>query len=104
MLHQPERPKVLVIDEPELGLHPFAITHLANLFRSVATEANLQIVAATQSTAFVNQLVPSKILAVDRDERDASTFRRPTDGEIAGWLEAYGLGDLSENVIGGRPR
>ncbi len=105
MLHQPERPEVLVIDEPELGLHPFAITHLANLFRSVATEANLQIVAATQSTAFVNQLDPSELIVVDRDEHDASTFRRPTEAEIAGWLEEYGLGDLWEkNVIGGRPR
>ena len=105
MLHQPERPEVLVIDEPELGLHPFAITHLANLFRSVATEANIQIVAATQSTAFVNQLDPSEIIVVDRDERDASTFRRPTEAEIGGWLDEYGLGDLWEkNVIGGRPR
>lgn len=105
MLHQPERPDVLVIDEPELGLHPFATTLLANLFRSVATERSIQIVAATQSTAFVNQLSPDEIIVVDRDQQSGSTFRRPTEQEIGGWLDEYGLGDLWEkNVIGGRPR
>lgn len=105
MLHQPEIPEVIVIDEPELGLHPFAITLLANLFRSVATERSIQIVAATQSTAFVNQLSPEEIIVVDRDPNTGSTFRRPTEQEISGWLDEYGLGDLWEkNVIGGRPR
>ncbi len=105
MLHQPEPPEVIVIDEPELGLHPFAITVLANLFRSVATERSVQIVAATQSTAFVNQLSPEEIIVVDRDQQNGSTFRRPTEQEISTWLDEYGLGDLWEkNVIGGRPR
>ncbi len=105
MLHQPERPEVLVIDEPELGLHPFAITLLANLFRSIATESDIQIVAATQSTAFVNQLSPEEIIVVDRDANTGSTFRRPTEQEISSWLDDYALGDLWEkNVIGGRPR
>lgn len=105
MLRQPQRPQVLVIDEPELGLHPFAIVYLANLFRSVTVESGMQIVAATQSTALVNQLDPAEIIVVDRDAQDASVFRRPRATEIEAWLEEYALGELWEkNVIGGRPQ
>ncbi len=104
MLYQPERPTVVVVDEPELGLHPYAIGFLANLFRSTTREFQIQIIAATQSTAFVNQLQPEEVLVVDRDE-SGSVFKRPTEKEIEQWLDGYGLGDLWEkNVLGGRPR
>lgn len=93
-----------IVDEPELGLHPYAITFVANLFRSVTAEAPVQIIAATQSTAFVNQLQPEELVVVDRGE-EGSVFKRPTDAEVAAWLDGYGLGDPWEkNVIGGRPR
>jgi len=101
LLLQPELPSTVLLDEPELGLHPYAITILADLLRSAATRT--QVVVSTQSVTLVNQLSPEDILVVDRLE-SASVFRRLTQEEIATWLDDYALGELWEkNVLGGRP-
>lgn len=101
LLLQPELPSTVLLDEPELGLHPYAITILADLLRSAATRT--QVVVSTQSVTLVNQLSPEDILVVDRFE-GASVFRRLTQDEIATWLDDYALGELWEkNVLGGRP-
>lgn len=101
LLLQPELPSAILLDEPELGLHPYAITVLADLLRSAATRT--QVIVSTQSVTLVNQLSPEDILVVDRIE-GASMFRRLTQPEIATWLDDYALGELWEkNVLGGRP-
>lgn len=101
LLLQPELPSMVLLDEPELGLHPYAITVLVDLLRSAATRT--QVVVSTQSVTLVNQLAPEDILVVDR-ENGASVFRRLTEGEIATWLDDYALGELWEkNILGGRP-
>jgi predicted ATPase len=101
LLLQPTLPSTILIDEPELGLHPYAITLLANLLRSAA--AKTQVVISTQSVPLVNQFAPEDIVVVDR-EQGQSVFKRLNQQAIANWLEDYGVGDLWEkNVIGGRP-
>lgn len=102
LLLQPDLPSTILIDEPELGLHPFAITILVGLLRSASTQT--QVIVATQSTPLVNQLDPQDIIIVDRIDGQ-STFKRPNPDEIDIWMEDYGLGDLWEkNIIGGRPQ
>ncbi len=101
LLLQPKPPSTILIDEPELGLHPYAITVLASLFRSVATKT--QLIVSTQSVPLVNQLNLEDILVVDRLDGQ-STFRRLRPEEMTNWLDDYGLGDLWEkNLLGGRP-
>lgn len=103
LLQQPSglMPSTIVIDEPELGLHPFAITLLAGMLRSAATQT--QVIVSTQSVPLVNQFSPEDLIIVDR-EAGASTFRRLPQAEVELWMDEYGLGDLWEkNVIGGRP-
>ena len=101
LLLQPELPSLVLLDEPELGLHPYAITVLADLLRSAATRS--QVVVSTQSVTLVNQLSPEDILVVDRVD-GASVFRRLSQEEIATWMDDYSLGELWEkNVLGGRP-
>lgn len=101
LLLQPEPPTTILLDEPELGLHPFAITMLAEMMRSAAERT--QVIASTQSVTLVNQLTPEELIVVDR-EGSESKFRRFTEEEIATWLDDYALGDLWEkNVLGGRP-
>ena len=101
LLLQPDLPSLLLIDEPELGLHPFAINLLASLLQSAAERT--QVVVSTQSVTLVNQLAPEDMIVVDRQGRE-SIFRRPTAEQIADWLDDYSLGELWEkNVLGGRP-
>lgn len=101
LLLQPSPPTTVLLDEPELGLHPFAIAVLADLLRSAAQRT--QVIASTQSVTLVNQLSAEDLVVVDREGRE-STFRRPGEAEIGSWLDDYALGELWEkNVLGGRP-
>ena len=101
LLLQPKLPDTILIDEPELGLHPYAITLLASMLQSAATKT--QVIVSTQSAPLVNQFTPDDIIIVDRIDRQ-SVFKRPEPAEIESWLDEYGMGDLWEkNIIGGRP-
>lgn len=103
LLQPPEaRPKAIVIDEPELGLHPFAIHQLAAMIRSAATHT--QVIISTQSVTLMNQFQPEHVVVVDRDA-SGSTFRRISSDEVARWADEYALGEIWEkNIIGGRPQ
>ncbi len=104
LLLQPDKtlPDLLIIDEPELGLHPYAINIIGGLIRAVSEKT--QVIVATQSTAFVDCFEPEDIVVVERDGR-ASTFRRlENTQDLQEWLKEYSLSELWEkNVIGGRP-
>ena len=101
LLLQPFLPSTVLLDEPELGLHPYAITLLAELLRSASTKT--QVIASTQSTSLVNQFEPQDVLVVEREDGQ-SVFKRLDKGSMDEWLEDYGLGDLWEkNLLGGRP-
>lgn len=101
LLLQPDPPTTILLDEPELGLHPFAITVLVDLLRSAAQRT--QVIASTQSVTLVNQLAPEDLIVVDREGAE-STFKRLGEEEITSWLDDYALGELWEkNVLGGRP-
>jgi predicted ATPase len=94
-------PDTILIDEPELGLHPFAISVLADIFQQVAEQR--QLIVSTQSVELVNELAPEDVVVVDLDD-GASTFRRYTEDELTGWLADYAMGELwKRNVLGGRP-
>jgi predicted ATPase len=100
---QPEwsRPSTIVLDEPELGLHPAALNVLAEIIKSIS-KTN-QVICSTQSVAFANQFEPEDFIVVDQ-KNGASTFKRPDRTELEHWLEDYGMGDIwTKNLIGGRP-
>lgn len=99
LLLQPEPPSLILIDEPELGLHPYALNYLAGIIRSVSTQT--QIIVSTQSAALVDQFTPEDVIVVDREDRQ-SVFKRLASDDLTGWLEDYSLGELWEkNVLGG---
>jgi predicted ATPase len=100
-LLQPDPPSTIIIDEPELGLHPFAIDILAELIQ--AESERMQIIVSTQSPALVDCFEPEDIIVVNRDD-GASVFRRLNAEELNLWLEEYSLGDLwRRNIIAGGP-
>ncbi len=103
LLLQPEDelPQVILIDEPELGLHPYAIEVIGGLMRSAAAHA--QVIVATQSTKFVDQFEPSEIVVAQRHGVETQ-FSRLDSNKLAEWLNEYSVGELWEkNVLGGRP-
>lgn len=101
LLMQPDLPTTIIIDEPELGLHPFAINKLAAMLR--AASAKSQIIASTQSVDLLNQFEPDDIIVVEREDNQ-TVFKRQNEEALAEWLKDYSLGELWEkNVIGGRP-
>jgi predicted ATPase len=102
LLLQPNLPKTIIIDEPELGLHPVAINKIAALIKQ-AVASGTQIIIATQSTGLIDNFEPEDIIAVDR-EQDQSVFRRLSSENLKNWLDEYTVGDLwNKNVIGARP-
>jgi predicted ATPase len=94
-------PDTVLIDEPELGLHPYAITVLVDIFKQVAEDR--QLIVSTQSVELVNELSPQDVVVVDQED-GASTFRRYTEEELSGWLQEYAMGEIwKRNILGGRP-
>lgn len=101
LLLQPTPPNTIIIDEPELGLHPAAIQLLAGLIRKASVKS--QIIISTQSVTLVNQFNPEDLIIVER-MNGASVFKKLSQQEIESWLENYSLGEAWEkNIIGGRP-
>jgi len=100
---QPEDdlPAVIVLDEPELGLHPHAIEIITGLIRAASLKT--QVILATQSTTFLDHFEPEEIIVTDFDD-GRSIFRRLDSEELKDWLEDYSVGELWEkNVLGGGP-
>ncbi|MGB0879921.1 MAG: AAA family ATPase [Polaribacter sp.] len=95
---QPDLPSSIIIDEPELGLHPYAIAKLAGMIKSVAGR-NTQVILATQSADLVNHFNPEDIITVDQVE-GGSQFNRLSNETFESWLVEYSLGDLwQKNII-----
>ena len=98
LLMQPEPPAIVIIDEPELGLHPFAIGKLAGMVQAAAGKS--QIIVATQSPGLISNFMPEDIIVVDRSATDhQSTFSRLQADALETWLQDYNLGDLWEQNI-----
>ncbi|GAB4296662.1 MAG: AAA family ATPase [Oscillatoriaceae cyanobacterium] len=102
LLQPPEiLPEVLILDEPELGLHPYAINTICGLINLISHRC--QVILATQSTLLVDGFEPKDILVVERKNRP-SCFSRLDAEDLQDWLDEYSLSELwNKNLIGGRP-
>lgn len=103
LLLQPEDglPDVVVIDEPELGLHPYAIEILAGLFRKASHHC--QVIVSTQSADLLDYFQPEEVVVVNR-KNEVSEYQRLAADQLDAWLDEYTLSELWEkNVFGGGP-
>lgn len=95
------RPSVILADEPELGLHPYAITMLASLIKQAAV--GTQVIVSTQSPLLLDNFSPEHILVAERSD-GGTQLNRLDVARLESWLEDYSLGELWEkNELGGRP-
>ncbi len=103
LLLQPEDelPKLIIVDEPELGLHPYALNIVADLFSKAALHT--QILISTQSSSFLDNFEPEDVIAVNREGKE-SIFKRLNPEKLEIWLDEYSLGEVWEkNIVGGGP-
>jgi predicted ATPase len=100
-LLQPNPPSTILLDEPELGLHPYALTLLAGLIQKASKRT--QVIVSTQSAALIDHFEPEDIVVIERQNGE-SIFKRLNKADLKVWLEDYSLGELwQKNVFGGRP-
>lgn len=103
LLLQPENelPNLVLVDEPELGLHPYALNVIAALFKKASHHT--QVLISTQSSSFLDNFDPEDVIVVNREGKE-SQFTRPDEEKLKTWLDEYSLGEVWEkNVIGGGP-
>ncbi|MBF0458277.1 MAG: tetratricopeptide repeat protein [Nitrospirae bacterium] len=110
LLQPPEwLPRVIIIDEPELGLHPTAVAHLAEMVLTAGE--HVQVIIATQSPHLVDEFEADQIVIVEQEYKDdngdrtgSSKFKKLDKDEYKEWLLRYRISDLWErNLFGGNP-
>ncbi len=101
LLLQPEPASTLVVDEPELGLHPYAIKLLASMLFDAAQHT--QLIISTQSSLLIDEMSPEDVIVAN--QRNGETLLERLDSDRLGeWLQEYTLGQLWEkNELGGQP-
>jgi len=103
LLMQPEEhmPDIIIIDEPELGLHPHALEIIVSLIRYASRFS--QIIIATQSSEMLDYFEPDEILITERSEQQ-TIFKRLDVNKLIEWRKDYSMSELwKKNVIGGGP-
>ena len=101
LLLQPDLPSMIIIDEPELGLHPFALHLLGQLLKNASTKT--QILISTQSVILINQFSYQDLIVVDQIN-NTTQFKRLNEEDVKAWLDDYQMGEMwDKNLIGGNP-
>lgn len=101
LLLQSKLPETIIIDEPELGLHPAAMVKLSAMIKKASTKT--QLIVATQSVTLISNFSIDDLIVVGRNGNQ-SVFKRLNESDFSQWLEEYSVGELWEkNIIGGRP-
>ena len=101
LLLQPDPPSTILIDEPELGLHPQAIKLLASLLHEAANRA--QLIVSTQSSVLLDEFEPEQVIVANHQNGETVLARQDKD-RLEEWLKEYTLGQLWEkNELGGQP-
>ena len=88
------RRAVILFDEPEISLHPWALAVLAKAIKLATREWNKQVFVATHSPVLVGQFEPEDILAMEIEEGRSRPRRLSQIGEIADLLQQYDAGSL----------
>ena len=107
LLLQPQEtmPNVIIIDEPELGLHPYAITQLAEMIKEASNYS--QVIIATQSPALIDEFSANDVVVVETNKKQGRNYtelKRLNAEDLKDWLDNYTISELwDKNVIGGRP-
>ena len=94
-------PSVLLLDEPELGLHPAAVTLIGGMIKSLAEQK--QVIVATQSPLLVDSFELNEIFVLELED-GRTNVRALRKDDYQQWLDEYSTGELwQKNLLGGHP-
>ena len=100
-LLQPNPPATILLDEPELGLHPYALAVLAGLLKQAAVRT--QVIVSTQSAPLLDDFAPEDVVVVRREQGE-SKFERLDAKNLTEWLDDYSMGEIwQKNIVDGGP-
>jgi predicted ATPase len=97
---------VLILDEPEVGMHPAVASNVVELLRTATRSGARQLFVATHSADIVDQMTSKDVVVVEKEWQSGETQLRPlaSDKDLSDWVESYRLGELwREGHLGGRP-
>ena len=92
LLQPPKKlPSVIILDEPELGLHPSALSELAGMIRTASRYC--QVILTTQSPRLLDEFELGEIIVIEQENK-TSVFREFTEEQLENWLKDYSLSEL----------
>lgn len=110
LLLQPQPPQVIIIDEPELGLHPYAINQLTQMI-NIASQKS-QIIISTQSSDLIDAYIANssdiqkavESIIITEYQDNQTQLKRLNFNKLKQWLDDYSLSELwHKNILGGKP-
>lgn len=119
IIHQPNPPKLLLLEEPERGIHPRRIKEVIGFIKQLAYEKEIQVIMTTHSPLVLDEFAetPESVFIFDKDEEGATSIKNlqkdviePENAERAKkGMEAVNYTDaLGENwtigFLGGVPK
>ena len=97
------QPSTIILDEPELGLHPYAISIFAELVHMVHYKNRKQFIISTQSTELLDNFEADDVIVAELTS-NGSKYCRLSSDKLKVWLEDYSLSTVwKKNIFGGQP-
>jgi predicted ATPase len=92
VLYNPNRGKLVCIDEPELGLHPDMINTLHEAIEFAAQTS--QVIISTHSAHLLDYFELEQIRIFEKDDNNATIVNQVTKNDFEGWYETFNPGQM----------
>jgi predicted ATPase len=100
ILYNPERGRLICIDEPEVGLHPDMILNIANAIKEASEKTTLII--STHSDNLLNYFDIENVRVFEKDENNATNVISYTKDQFSDWYKEFSLGQMwKQGDLGG---
>jgi predicted ATPase len=92
ILYNPDRGRLVCIDEPEVGLHPDMIFNIANAIKEASEESTL--IVSTHSDNLLNYFEVENLRVFEKNESNSSEVNTYSSEQFADWYEEFSIGQM----------
>lgn len=93
IFYNPERGKIICLDEPEIGLHPDMINAVCKGIQ-YAAQHGTQVIVATHSPLLMNGFVLEDLLVFEKDQQNNTIVAAKSEDEFEGWEGDFLVGQM----------